>query len=255
MSLPSDDEFYVGYFPTAPVRQASFVRRTVIALLLISLAIVIVLAAAQQPFAHSVFEYGQKSEIAGRVSQHPYPMLLVPRPGDGTRAGAYSRYLLVASGKHGAQAVVAGLDGQWVRLSGALVYRGNQTMLEVVEVKGQPAPATAPGLEPVVSLGTFTLTGEIVDSKCWLGVMKPGEFKPHKACAIRCISGGLPPLFVVRDSAGPAASLILVSEKGEPVNREVLDMIAEPIRITGRVTRQGDLLTLTADPSTYQRIQ
>ena len=34
----------------------------------------------------------------------------------------------------------------------------------------------------------------------------------------------------------------------------VLDLVAEPVQITGEVERQGDLLFLRADPSTYRRL-
>jgi hypothetical protein len=35
----------------------------------------------------------------------------------------------------------------------------------------------------------------------------------------------------------------------------VLDLVAEPVRITGDVERQGDLLILRADPAGYQRLR
>ena len=46
--------------------------------------------------------------------------------------------------------------------------------------------------------------------------------------------------------------LLLVSEDGRSVNREVLEFVAEPVQITGRVVRRDDLLILYADPSTYR---
>ena len=104
-------------------------------------------------------------------------------------------------------------------------------------------------------LGRQTLVGEIVDSKCWLGVMNPGALTPHRACAIRCISGGVPPVLLVRQKSGPPVYLLLVSASGKPVNKEVLALVAEPVAITGEVERQGDLLILRADPSTYRRVQ
>src|SRR5947207_1819862 len=98
-------------------------------------------------------------------------------------------------------------------------------------------------------LGRRTLVGEIVDSKCFLGVMNPGQLTPHRACAIRCISGGVPPVLVVRQKNGPAIYLLLVASDGKPV----LDIVAEPVEITGEVEREGDLLILRADPATYHR--
>ena len=100
----------------------------------------------------------------------------------------------------------------------------------------------------------MTLVGEIVDSKCFLGVMKPGNSKPHRACAARCISGGIPPVLLVRDKQGNPTYFLLVSSAGESVNDAVLDLVAEPVEITGRVMRHGDLLVLHADPETYRRI-
>ncbi|MFO1512850.1 MAG: hypothetical protein U1F83_08070 [Verrucomicrobiota bacterium] len=108
-------------------------------------------------------------------------------------------------------------------------------------------------LPPTIALGKQTLLGEIVDSKCFLGVMNPGQLTPHRACAIRCISGGVPPVLLVRQQDGPAAYLLLVSADGKPVNKQVLDMVAEPVEITGDVERQGELLILRADPATYRR--
>jgi hypothetical protein len=60
-------------------------------------------------------------------------------------------------------------------------------------------------------------------------------------------------VLLVRQKNGPAIYFLLVSSKGEPVNKQVLDMVAEPVEITGQVERQGELLILRADPSTYRR--
>src|SRR5262249_17489064 len=104
-----------------------------------------------------------------------------------------------------------------------------------------------------IPLGSQTVVGEIVDSKCFLGVMNPGRLTPHRACAIRCISGGIPPVLLVRQKDGSVNHLLLVSDKGKPVNQQVLDLVAEPVEITGEVERQGELLILRADPATYRR--
>jgi len=41
---------------------------------------------------------------------------------------------------------------------------------------------------------------------------------------------------------------------GEPVNKQVLNLVAAPVEITGEVERQGELLLLRADPATYRRV-
>ncbi|HMX28094.1 MAG TPA: hypothetical protein PKC13_21075, partial [Blastocatellia bacterium] len=65
------------------------------------------------------------------------------------------------------------------------------------------------------------------------------------------IRGGIPPLFVVKDAEGRSVHLWLVSETGEPVNQQVLDFVAEPIRITGQVKRSGDQLYFYANPKLF----
>ena len=125
--------------------------------------------------------------------------------------------------------------------------------IKPTDVPGIKLP-TIPGFSSM-SLGTQTLVGEIVDSKCFLGVMNPGALTPHRACAIRCISGGIPPVLLVRQTNGPALYLLLVSRDGKPVNKQVLNLVAEPVEITGEVESQGELLILRADPATYRRVE
>ena len=176
--------------------------------------------------------------------------------------GGVSRYLLVDEIKFGAADAVRGLDGRRVRLAGHLIHRDDHTMIQLAAgsieaIEGLPSPRPeggGAGGEWMEDLGTHTFRGEIVDSKCFLGVMKPGNLKPHRACAARCISGGIPPLLLIRDAEGNANYLLLATEDGGTVNGAVLDMIAEPVEITGRLLRYDDLRVLRADPATYRRI-
>jgi hypothetical protein len=100
--------------------------------------------------------------------------------------------------------------------------------------------------------GTSTLIGEIVGSKCYFGVMNPGTGKVHRDCAVRCIRGGLPPAFLVRNGDGEATVLLLQGSDGRQINQEVLDRVAEPLQIGGQVIRSGDTLILRAEPSTFR---
>lgn len=250
------DELYIGYLPEAPPGVAAAMRWTVAFLLLLAAGLGLLVAGLQAPFAPSVFEFGVVRELTGTVWEGVYPLLVLDRPGTPAPGAAdTSGYLLVAPGKHGAGGEFLGLDLRRVRLSGSLIYRDGLTMVEVVPGSVEPvdggAPTRALGNG---DLGERTLVGEIVDSKCYLGVMKPGRGKPHRSCAARCISGGIPPVFVVESAAGERSHLLLVDEKGEAVNDRVLDWVAEPLEITGRVYRSGDLLVLAADPGGYRRV-
>jgi hypothetical protein len=59
----------------------------------------------------------------------------------------------------------------------------------------------------------------------------------------------------VRQSNGPALYLLLVSRDGKSVNKQVLNLVAEPIEISGDVERRGNLLILRAEPTTYRRVK
>jgi len=253
-----NDEFYIGWEARAAPGFGKVARRIVIGLLLLALLVSIVLAISQQLIGVSVFEWGTLKKISGILKIQPYPHLLVPRPGTTGAQPGFSTYYLVAPFKFGLdREKLSALDGKYVSLQGTLIYRGNQTMVEAlpdsIKVVNEPSPF--PTGTKTIALGRQTLIGEIVDSKCFLGVMNPGQLIPHRACAIRCISGGVPPVLLVRQKNGPAIYLLLVSADGKPVNQQVLDMVAEPVQITGEVERQGELLILRADPSTYRRVK
>ena len=253
-----DDEFYVGYLSQAPAGIRAWVRRAVAVILGVGAGVALVLGGMQRGFAPAIYEYGKTRSLEGILSADPYPTLVVPRPGKPSEGSGSSRYLLVSRGKFGASHEVNGLVGHRVRLLGTLIYREGRTMIQVEhgsiveEGVARSDAATAGGR--IERLGPMTLVGEIVDSKCFMGVMNPGNLKVHRACAVRCIGGGIPPLFVVHDRTGRTVQLLLVSSSGRMVNREVLDMVAEPLEIEGEVERHYDILVFKADPATYRRL-
>ena len=259
--MSAGDDFYVGYQRRAPAALAGFLRGASLLLLVLAAAMAALLATGQKRFGPGVFEYGTERELTGVIAERPVPLLVVPRPGSDLSGEGASRYPLVRRGKHGAAEAVAGLDGALARVAGTLIYRPGTTMLELAP--GSPARVPigvarfgagdpAGGAE---DLGTHTLSGEIVDSKCWLGVMKPNRRRPHRACAALCIRGGIPPALVVDFEGGGEAMFLLVDGAGGALGRRVLDLVAEPVEIRGRVARHGDLLVLAADPAAIRRLR
>jgi hypothetical protein len=250
----NDPPFYVGYHSAMDPELARFVKRLVAASFGIAILLAIGVAAATQRANPGRFEYGVTRSFAGWIEATPVPALLIERPGSAGAAQPYSRFLLCGFGKHGVADRVAGLDGREVELTGTLISRDGVTMVELADANPREVANQRP--RPVIAdedLGEFTLRGEIVDSKCWLGVMKPGEWKVHRACATRCIAGGVPPIFVVDHEQGGALQFVLVGERGEAVNDAILDRIAEPLVITGRVVRRGATLFLHANPNNHRR--
>lgn len=242
----AERDFYVGYQAKAPHSTRRFLAPRIIGVGAIAVLVGALIVLTQSPFADSHFEFGVERTFEGVVSEFPYPTLLVARPG---RSGTmpYSRYLLTAPGKFGAESFLQGMQGNNVRLTGSLIYRDEQTMIEI-----QPDTIESlPGQSAVAddeTLGAITLNGEIVDSKCYLGVMKPASFKPHKACAIRCLSGGIPALLVVRREDGRHEHLLLADSEGKAINPHILDRVAQPVRVSGELFRRGSDLILRAHP-------
>ena len=247
------NDFYIGYLPKAPTALARFVRRVIVVLGLLTVTVALALVVGQMPFADSAFEYGKVRSFEGVVVTRPFPTLLIARPGETGQQDKYSRYLLVAPGKHGSDDLVAGFDGKQVRLQGQLIYREGGTMIEITPgsiTVLDPAPAVQ---ETTRDLGAVTVTGEIVDSKCYLGVMNPGQGKVHRDCAARCLSGGIPPIFVRTDAVtiDGHEQFLLVGLDGRALGRDVLrEFIAEPTTIRGELLQRGENRLLRIDPRT-----
>jgi hypothetical protein len=243
------DELYVGYLPRTPPGIARFVRRVVILLGLGTVGLAIALARLQGPFDPGSFEFGSTRTLEGRLFERPYPALRLAAPGSAEdAAGATATHLLLVDpGKHGAQQSVAGLDGARVRVTGTLAARPDLAVLELAAAPERlPAPPAATE-GPSAPLREVTLRGEIVDSKCFAGVMKPGRDKVHRSCAARCIAGGIPPAFVAAAPGGGVDVYLLVDADGEPMGERILEWVGEPIELSGLAEPRGDQTLLRAD--------
>jgi hypothetical protein len=235
-------EFYVGYLPKAPSGIARRMRVVIVVLFAAATTCAILFAALQRTFSISFFESGNQRTFDGVIEADPYPTLLSAP--DATNPDGF-RYLLVADGKHGADSQVAAYVGKSVRLRGRLIYRDNQKMITlpggaITVLSDAHRNSAAPK-----NLGDFDLVGEILDSKCYLGNMNPGNGKVHRDCAVRCLSGGIPPVFATNDFNGSPAVLLLTGPNQKRLPREAfLDRVAQPTKIHGRVMQIDNLLVL-----------
>ena len=126
------------------------------------------------PGVHNQYGLGaldKTQDFQGILMAQPVPHLAIPRQGDTTGGGAYSRYLLSAFNKAAFNPqVLKDLSGQWVTLKGLPVYRDQLTLLASGgATAADPPTGQSLALPQGKSLGEFTLSGEIVDSKCYLG--------------------------------------------------------------------------------------
>jgi RNase P/RNase MRP subunit p29 len=229
------DDFYIGYEALMPASLAGRIRVTAVAVIVLALVVSGVLVFAQGRFATATFEYGQTRTFEGRLVEYPYPALLVAEP-----TGASRFYWLVGAGKHGAFALVTGRDGQMVRVSGSLIERDQDRMIEVpsreaiIALDSQMLP-----LAPLRSLGRVVVRGEIVDSKCHLGVMKPGEGATHRDCAVRCLLGRVTPMFAPSRHDARVGRLALVDADGQPITESLETIVGRPVEIRGELLVRG----------------
>lgn len=242
------DGFYVGYLPI-PRRHLVFlwIMTPLVAAALGSLAGVF--SAAQRDPGDGVWDTGSPVAVTGTLLAEPYPMIV----DDEART-----HLLVNVGKSAPTDRVAPFVRQRVTVTGYQLERQGRRMLELVE--GEDAVVTSEGVPgwPFTTSrtgGTVILEGEILDSKCYLGAMKPGDGKGHKACATLCIEGGIPPLLLVwPEDTDSREMLLLVDSQWDGASDIVLDAIGEPVRMTGTLGNVGDLPVFAIQPGSLERL-
>jgi hypothetical protein len=258
--MKQEEEFYIGYYPNAPKGIAKTIKIVVGILAAIVLLTTFIITRSEKQMPTSQFEYGTLTELEGIVYSQPVPMLRVLTGTDANGQAIYKSILLVNFLKHGAAPLLEAYKKRGmteaqslVKLRGTLIYHDGVTLMELteeenalVDIKQTATPVATLQRD---NLGETELKGEIVDSKCYFGVMKPGEGKPHRDCAIRCISGGIPPAFVVKNDKGEAQYMLLVGQNGEPINQHVLTFVGLPVHLKGQLERMADWYVLKVNPN------
>jgi len=249
-----DDEMFIGWMK-APVVD----RRFLLAAMPLTLAATtglgwLVASDLGDPGAGR-WEQATTHVVEGVLGAKPYPMI---RVADASAPHGVRSVLIVAQGKCTSGLKLAEMDGRLVRASGVLIERKRRRMLEVPLSVGrwlEPLDGVgAVGAPAVESLGRARLAGQIMDSKCFFGVMRPSRGKTHKACAALCIRGGVPPSFWARDARGRESVLLMTDAKGGPLGEAILPLVADPVAAEGEIVRVGDLLQFRADAAAYRRL-
>jgi hypothetical protein len=239
------DEFYIGWQDKAP---KGFTKRTklfVIVVLVVLPLIALGIVFSQNKFNNHVFEYGNLRTIEGDLYTNPVPFLLVDEgyfPDSITNSRAI---LLIGFGKHGAEQTIAemekaqggSIEGKRVQLSGTLIYGDGKALFELTEGKKSLVKIKGEGADiqliPIAN-APLKIRGQILDPKCYFGVMKHGEGKVHRSCAIRCISGGVPPVLRAETIHGVTFYFVLRGVNGEPINKDILDFVGTPVEVSAR---------------------
>ncbi len=243
------DEFYVGYLPL-PAGDRRALRLIVPALLWLMVVVSALVVVSQRSPGDAVWEDGKTITIEGVLVERPYPMVEL--------GASTPPVFLVEQGKHGAQARASGIDGKRVRVTGWRLARDGREILElapeasaitIVPGSAQRGSGAAARLER----NDVVLSGEIVDYKCYLGAMKPGDGKTHKACATLCVSNGIPPVLVSARENGGLEYTVLADEQGRAAGGSVLPLVGEPVRVRGALSTVGGLRVLRVAPGGVER--
>lgn len=245
--IPEPDEFFIGYLPEAPKKTSIFFRWMLIALGICIVIISLMLVTSQRMFSTSEFDFGKYTSVEGNIFNYPVPHLKISADSNGYKG--YQTILLVGFGKTGAdrtlmkfESQLGALEGKYVKLSGQLIHGDGKALLQlsedrVPEVLVQQSSYHKRSSDVTQAHALSHISGEIVDPKCFFGVMKPGEGKPHRSCAIRCIAGGIPP---VLRAGGSSEYFLLLDENFHPVNQRILDIVGDNIELSGTVVQWDD---------------
>jgi hypothetical protein len=251
-----DDELFIGW-AKAPAVDRRFLFAATPALLAATTGLGWLVASELGDPGAGRWEQGATHVVDGALIAAPYPML---RVFDRAAPFGVRTVLIVAQGKCTSALKLAALDRTPVKARGVLIARKDRRMLEVplsVNQWLEPLEADLPSLlvdPPTERLGAVRLAGQIMDSKCFFGVMRPGHGKTHKACAALCIRGGVPPSLWARDGEGRESVLLMTDAKGGPLGEDILPLVADPVEATGEIVRVGDLLQFRADPDAFRRL-
>jgi hypothetical protein len=226
--------FFVGWMGL-PRGLRLFMGMVLATLAIIDVGLAAGLYLAQPPRQTGLWDASGEQEVRGVLVTEPYPMIRVAA----TDKAPAALVLLADEWKFGLPLGPGFHDGDLMRVTGYAIRRGDVTVLQVDNKlqrlgRAAPAPALLPG-------GERTLSGEIVDSKCWTGAMNPGEGKTHKGCGSLCLLGGIPALFIASGADGVTRWYVIADEEGRSLGEDIRARIGERLTLTGQVLAASDL--------------
>lgn len=252
-----EDDFYIGYVDNISVKTKKTVTNFVFFGILTLITIAVIFAFTQNTFKNSTFELTTNTKIMGVYHEMPYPMLKVK-----TAENTFKNILLLGFGKSSANPFlkkirneISQLSGSMVSIEGNLIYYNGKTLLQITndEKITLVEKANSQRLPQTKSLvKDMELKGEIIDPKCYFGVMKPGKGKIHRSCAVLCISGGIPPILATTDENNISEYYLITDLKGNPINKKILPYIGKPSLLTGNIVQLEDWYQLQIDVNTIK---
>jgi hypothetical protein len=251
--MKKDDQFYIGWQDAAASNYTKgrkvFYWGAILALVLFSAGYLFV----EKDFVSSYFDYGNLTELKGTVVD--YPVFGLKTIIDDKQVTVP----LVGFGKFDAGPVLEKLQSRLkgeelskltVTLRGTLIQYNGKSWMELTEGNESIVSVEESSVvtsQSITPLGSTTVIGEIVDPKCFFGVMNPAYGKIHKSCAIRCISGGIPPILAIKEGEKFVDYYFLIDEEGNKVNEQVLQHIGESVKVSGQTESVDDWKVMKLD--------
>lgn len=255
--MEKKEEFYIGYLDAVGDKTKKALKGFVFFALGLLLLSGMLFSFFQKPAVNSSYDFNEPTKVSGIYHESPYPMLKVTLADN-----IYKDILLLGFGKFGPNEYLKeikketnSLVGKGLTIEGQLIYYNGRTLLEIDD--SQKITLSDSKMKPIASatlLGNKEMEGEIVDPKCYFGVMKPGYGKIHRSCAALCISGGMPPVLVSANENGEDDYFLLTNLKGNPIHQDILPYIGQPSILKGEVFDLGDWKEMRIDVAQIERL-
>jgi hypothetical protein len=98
---------------------------------------------------------------------------------------------------------------------------------------------------PAQQRNKATITGEVIDTKCYMLKGEEGRGKDHKECALKCAKAGVP-LAILQEKT----NLVYFTAKARGMsgaNEMLMPFVAERVSVTGTVVERGGVKMLFID--------
>ena len=240
------DDFYIGWQDKAPASYAHIRCLFFGSVLIASIAVVAIYTSSQEPFSDSYIRQ------MGMLEEHTGTIVTEPVYGLRTNENGHVKTIpLTGFGKFSAKPVIDFLKKQTdghlknyeITLRGTEFTYADKFWMELTEGNRSILSIRPLGAMPSRSIhykGEITLRGEIVDPKCFFGLMKPAYKAIHRSCAIRCISGGIPPVLAIRENGKFTDYYFLTDKSDHSLSKEVLAWVGVPVEIKGELKQFDD---------------
>ena len=253
----NEDYFYIGWMPKIHILYQKFIKKILLVIFCMFSILIIIISYNQKHIAKSFFIFNKEVLWKGQLSLKPFPSLICLNGKDNYGNPKYEIFPIVNANKFGADSIIndilknQGKDNQYA-IQGNYLQRDDITIIELSEginsiQKMNSLNQFPEKIQESEGVNISELVGEIIDPKCYFGAMNPGEGKPHRSCAIRCIAGGIMPMFHYIEK-GKNCYAVLVSSDNSSINQSIAPFVGEQVKIKGNIKKFGNWSVIYLNP-------